>query len=299
MDTYFDEYNKYLNFLLKVECSKQDLDYDETLKRIISNQANESEKKGPLKVTAKVAEPDKDGISIVSIFASGGQAPYTGIGDFEVQPGIHAFAIADSNNQKKFISITADFPVIEDKKPEETDLPQPSLLSSPLLLTNHYDLEFEDSYYIGETLDGLMHGFGARYWNSGKKWEGDWLYGKANGQIIVSFDDVVTYDGNMMNDLPNDKGTYTDPETGRTYIGNWIDFRREGEGKLLSGEGEKIYEGEWLNDKYHGYGQSFLRGICRYEGNWENGLRSGEGIAYDEDGNVEYQGLWSKNEKVN
>ena len=226
MNIYFETYNNYLNFLFKVECSNQNLDYGDTLKQIVSNRADSGEKEEPLTV------------------------------------------------------------------PESEPIRQPE---PP---TPDFDLEFEDGYYIGETQKGLMHGFGIRYWDNGKKWEGSWLNGEANGHITVSFDGVVTYDGNMVNGLPNGKGTYIDPDNGRTYIGNWVDFKREGEGKLLTGEGEKIYEGEWLNDKYHGYGQSFLRGICRYEGGWENGQRHGGGISYDEDGGIEYEGLWENNERA-
>jgi hypothetical protein len=302
MNTYFDKYNEYLDFLLKVECSRQGLDYDEALRNIISGRKSVSTPE-PLMLTAKVSEPDNDGNSIVSISASGGKPPYTGVGNFIVQPGTHSFTVIDSNNEKKIVSIIADFPEIESyEEPEPEPEPEPKTVpifeESQEQLSN-YDLEFDDGYYIGVTQNGLMHGFGVRYWDSGKKWEGEWFNGEANGHIIVSFDDIVTYDGNMVNGLPNGKGTYTDPDNGRTYIGDWVDFRREGSGKLLARNGEKIYDGEWRDDKFNGYGLSFLRGICRYDGNWVNGQRSGEGIAYDENGNVEYQGLWENNERIN
>ena len=170
---------------------------------------------------------------------------------------------------------------------------------SDLQEQNRYDLSFEDGHYIGETQDGLMHGSGTRYWDNGKKWDGNWLNGKANGCITVSYDRIITYYGNMVNDLPNGKGIYTDPINGRIYMGDWVDFRKEGKGILLTGEGVKIYEGEWLNDKYHGYGESFLGGVCKYKGSWEKGAKNGEGIAYDQNGNIEYEGRWENNERVN
>jgi len=241
----FNIYNDYLTFLLRVECSKQGLDYDETLQNIIS---------------FGVSKPTPP------------QIPE------ELEP-------LEEYEQEQI--------EMQDESQYEYEETEIASVRSP------YDLEFDDGYYIGETQNGQMHGFGTRYWHSGKKWEGDWYNGEANGHVIVSFDGVVTYDGNMANGLPNGKGTYTDPDNGRTYIGDWVDFRREGEGKLLTGESEKIYEGEWANDKYNGYGQSFLRGVCRYEGSFVNGQRSGEGIAYDEDGNIEYQGLWENNERIN
>jgi hypothetical protein len=253
METYFDQYNKYLNFLLKVECSKQDLDYDETLKSLMANRE--------VTKPEEISKPEAP-----NIFGS----PEEGV---------------------------------KEEIPEEPYIPEeePELPPQEPPVCHNYDLEFDDGYYIGETQNGLMHGFGTRYWNdgSGKKWEGGWQNGEANGYITVSFDDVITYEGNMANGLPNGKGTYTDSDTGRVYIGEWVDFRREGEGKVLTVNGEKIYEGEWLNDKWHGYGQSFLKGICRYEGAWEYGKRHGEGIAYDEDGNVEYNGRWENNDRMN
>jgi antitoxin component YwqK of YwqJK toxin-antitoxin module len=293
MNKYFD----YLDFLLKVECSKQNLNYGETLKKIINNSPavpNEEIIVQPLSVRANVSEPDSEGHSIVSVFVTGGTPPYTGVGDFEVLPGTHSFRVTDSLNQKASISVLAKTTrVVEPEVQEEPEVPTPP----PVL--NNYDVEFADGYFIGETKNGLMHGFGIRYWNNGKKWEGDWQNGKANGHIIVSFDGFVTYDGNMVDDLPNGKGKYIDSDTGRTYVGDWVDFCHEGQGELLSKDGEKIYEGYWKNNKYHGYGQSFLRGICRYEGAWEFGKRSGEGTAYDENGNIEYNGMWENNERMN
>ncbi len=163
---------------------------------------------------------------------------------------------------------------------------------------SQYDLDFPDGYYMGETQNGLMHGNGARYWNNGKKWEGTWENGKANGHIIVTFDEELVYEGNMVDDLPNGKGKYFNPDTKETYDGDWMNFKRHGAGKLLNESGEVIYEGEWKNDKYHGYGQYFLRGVCRYEGGWEIGKRNGEGTAYDENGNIEYEGQWLDNVRV-
>lgn len=163
---------------------------------------------------------------------------------------------------------------------------------------NKYDISFADGYYLGETQIGLMHGKGVRYWNTGKKWEGNWGNGKANGHIVVTIDNEIVYEGNMIDDLPNGKGKYINPDTGETYIGDWVNFRREGEGSLHNDNGDKIYDGEWKNDKYHGYGQYFLRGVCRFDGNWENGKKNGEGIAYDENGNEEYNGQWKDNERL-
>ncbi len=162
------------------------------------------------------------------------------------------------------------------------------------------DLEFVDGYYIGDTKDGLMHGHGTRYWDENdKKWEGEWVEGKACGHIVVSFGDFIAYDGQMENGLPNGQGVYTDINSGQRYEGNFVDFKREGEGTLYTENGDKIYEGEWKNNKYHGYGMYFMRGQCRYDGWWENGRRNGEGVAYDEKGVEEYNGLWKNDARLN
>lgn len=154
-------------------------------------------------------------------------------------------------------------------------------------------LSFDDGYYVGETKNGLMHGKGTRYWfDNEKKWEGDWVNGVACGHIVVSFGDLVIYDGQMEKGLPNGEGTLLYPNTGERYVGHFVDYRRDGFGKLYTSEGLPVYEGEWKNDKQHGQGKSFLGGVCRYDGQWKDGKKSGKGTEFDAKGNVLFQGNW-------
>lgn len=198
--------------------------------------------------------------------------------------------------------IKAELPKLEPKpepklESEPEPKPEPKPEPGP---TKRGDLEFEDGYYVGETKDGLMHGYGTRFWDyDDKKWEGDWEEGEACGHIVVTFGDFVVFEGDMEHGLPNGLGVYIDMNSGQRYEGNFVDFQREGEGILYTEEGDKIYDGEWKNNKYNGYGQFFLRGQCRYEGNWENGKRNGDGIAYDQNGNEEYNGPWKDDVRLN
>lgn len=261
MENYFEKYKDiYLNFLFQVECYKAGKNPETLIKELSKgNSTNDEEKQRIEKERLKQLE-------------------------------IERLAEEQRKAEEKRLANEE----IERKKLEEDE----RIRQEEENKKSKYDLDFPDGYYMGETQNDLMHGKGIRYWHNGKKWEGTWENGKANGHIIVTFDGELVYEGNMVDDLPNGEGKYINPDTKETYIGTWVNFKREGMGELLSESGEKIYEGEWKNDKYHGYGQYFLRGICRYEGGWVVGKRNGEGSAYDENGNIEYNGQWLDNERV-
>jgi hypothetical protein len=351
METSYEVYNKYLNFLLRVECSKQHLDFDATVKRLV--ETGRPPDPEPLKISAEVSEPDQKGLSIISITATGGMPPYEGAGDFEVGPGSHTYRLTDSNGQSGEVTAVANAPAV--KKPQAKPLKVTAQVSEPNreglsivcieasggeppyqgtgefevspgkysytitdnsgqhkettvtakeqvviakeLPVSPYNLEFPDGYYIGDTSNGQMHGVGTRFWNNGKKAEGNWIMGKASGHILITINDDLLYEGEMVESGRHGKGKFVYPN-GQVYVGGWISDNKEGEGRLLNDNGDKIYEGEWKDDKYNGYGQFFMRGVCRYEGNWENGKKNGEGIAYDENGHVEYNGRWQDNQRL-
>ena len=265
METFFNRYNQYLEYLIMVECMEQELDYD--------------------KITAsyKLSVP----------------APETTVVDTVAEEA--AAAAAEAAAEKKRLEEEQKLKELEEmlkreeerkRKMEETPHGLDPLRDSP------YDLVFEDGYYLGETKDGLMDGHGTRFWYSGKKWEGFWSKGLASGNIVVTLDDEIIYEGNMENGLPNGKGRYTDPDNGFVYEGNFVDFQRDGEGCFFNDRGDKVYDGEWKNDRYHGYGQFFMGGKCRYEGMWEFGKRNGQGVSFDANGEEEYNGEWRDNSPV-
>jgi hypothetical protein len=262
MENHFEKYkNIYLNFLFKVECYKAGEEPEDVLKELSKSSIVNDEELQRLE-QKRLKQLEKERLE-------------------EEQREAELIRLAEDENERQ-------------RREEEERIKREEEINNK----SQYDLDFPDGYYMGETLNGLMHGKGIRYWNNGKKWEGTWENGKANGQMIVTFDGELVYEGNMVDDLPHGKGKYFNPDTKETYDGDWLNFKREGMGTLLSESGEKIYEGEWKNDKYHGYGQYFLRGICRYEGAWEIGKRNGEGSAYDENGNVEYKGQFVDDVRV-
>lgn len=280
MNTTYNQYYKYLKYLLEVECAEKELDFNKLFVNYLSTQKSnkqhiqeDAEKKRLEEEKRKREEALKK----------------------EVEEKQRKDAERQRQLQKQLEEQKRREEEARKKKEQEELVKQ--MPSEP---QKRGDLEFEDGYYVGQTRDGLMHGYGTRYWDyDDKKWEGDWVEGEACGHVVVTFGDFVVFEGTMEHGLPNGQGVYTDMNNGQRYEGNFVDFQRDGEGILYTEDGDKIYEGEWKNNKYNGYGQFFLRGQCRYEGNWENGKRNGEGVAYDQNGNEEYNGSWKDDVRLN
>lgn len=275
MNTTYSQYGKYLKHLLEVECAEKELDFNKIFISYLNVQKSDDDVNDLEEVEKKrLAEENKKK-------------------EEALKKELEEKQRKDAERQKQI-----ERELAEQQKREEEARQQKEQLKA--VISKRGDLEFEDGYYVGETKDGLMHGHGTRYWNyDDKKWEGDWQNDEANGYVVVTFGNIVVYDGKMEHGLPNGQGVYTDINNGQRYEGSFVDFKREGEGVLYTENGDKIYDGEWKNNKYHGYGQYFLRGQCRYEGNWENGKRNGDGIAYDQDGQEEYNGTWKDDTRLN
>lgn len=258
MNSFFNQYNNYLKHLIQVECAEQGLDFEQIYTSFLKDIGSD-----PIPTPEPDPVPKPDPIP-------------------KPEP--------DPVPEPDPIPTPEPDPI-----PEPEPIPKPE----PDPIPKRGDLEFEDGYYVGQVKNGKMHGTGTRFWDlNDKKWVGEWVDGEACGHIIVSFGETIVYDGQMEHGLPNGHGTYSDPNTGRYYVGDFVDFKYEGEGTLYTEENEKIYEGQWQNGKYHGYGQTFLRGQCRYEGNFENGKRHGEGISYNALGVEEYNGLWKDDRRA-
>ena len=80
--------------------------------------------------------------------------------------------------------------------------------------------------YVGEFKNGKEHGVGTfRCWQHGSKYEGEFKYGKKHGI-----------------------GTYTYPD-GVIYVGDWVQGKRHGSGVITYPGGRK-QSGKFENDRY-------------------------------------------------
>ena len=123
--------------------------------------------------------------------------------------------------------------------------------------------------YIGEFMDGQIHGIGACYYTNGSKYQGNWI-----------------------NRYPNGRGTKISPE-GKKWTGNWK------KGQPLDENGEIIavlFPEESKNELEVNIQSGCISGDCetgngifayangaRFEGQFQSGKPNGEGSFYYED----------------
>ena len=181
------------------------------------------------------------------------------------------------------------------------------------------------SYYIGQWLNDFEHGKGAIYSefrgeNNIMIYEGDFTYGKLNGNGKCVYENGNYYIGQFLNNLRNGKGTiyYKNNkikyegdfikdvaqghgkyiwEDGEYYIGQFYNNLRHGKGIEYYENNEIKYDGDFVNNKYEGNGKYIWKNGKYYIGQWLNGLKHGKGIAYSKDNNIIYEGNFIKDEK--
>ena len=108
------------------------------------------------------------------------------------------------------------------------------------------------------------------------------------GNIV--WDDGMTYEGTIVNNLPEGKGKMTWRD-GSRYYGDFRVGKRAGYGAYVFPNGRK-YEGDWKNDKIADKGTlTYLNGD-EYYGEFINGKRSGMGTYITASGEI-YNGQWN------
>ena len=102
--------------------------------------------------------------------------------------------------------------------------------------------------YDGGMRDGQPHGQGLLKSRSGDIYEGEFVYGKQQGEGRLKWaKDGRVYEGSFENDEINGYGTFTSSD-GCVYRGNYKDGRKNGLGLCTWSDG-RSYEGYWKNGR--------------------------------------------------
>lgn len=153
-------------------------------------------------------------------------------------------------------------------------------------------IDFGEGIYEGETVDGVMHGYGTARWVSGDTYTGEWRNDVFHGRGVYKWADGDQYNGEYQEEKQHGEGTLID-STG-TYVGQWANDVREGFGKQTYVSSGDFYEGEWHNDMRHGKGKQVSSNGAVYEGEWLNDQHHGVGMARNANGDV-YEGEFFNN----
>ena len=123
---------------------------------------------------------------------------------------------------------------------------------------------------FGQCIKGdCDNGKGIYKYESGAKYNGEWLNSKKNGKGILTTKDYK-YEGEYFNDLFQGKGILTTKDY--KYDGEWLNGKKSGKGILTTKDYK--YDGEWLNDEKSGQGIETTKDY-KYDGEWADGRKEG------------------------
>ncbi len=124
---------------------------------------------------------------------------------------------------------------------------------------NREDIQFDKQYltfksskkhnlhYVGAVSDGKANGYGVAVFDTGGRYEGEWVNNLRQGKGAFYWTDGQYYHGDYKNDLREGTGTYFWPN-GEKYIGQWKKDKRHGEGIFYNKKGKTV-KGVWKKDK--------------------------------------------------
>ena len=97
-----------------------------------------------------------------------------------------------------------------------------------------------------------MHGSGTYKSPSGDEYQGEWINGEQQDQIIAKYADGDRYEGGWKDAKPSGQGTFK-YANGDIYEGEWRNGKINGSGVLKFSDGE-VYKGEMKDGSIHGQG---------------------------------------------
>ncbi len=149
----------------------------------------------------------------------------------------------------------------------------------------------DGSIYNGEFSYGKPNGQGIIFFKDGSRYEGQVLDGIRHGYGEIVLEDGGTYEGNWENGFMHGHGSYSFP-CGHQYDGNFVFDKMEGQGKIIFANGE-TYEGKWKNGLSDGMGIYTRIDGSQYIGDNKKGKRHGHGKVLWPTKDL-FVGKWSK-----
>ncbi len=140
--------------------------------------------------------------------------------------------------------------------------------------------------YVGEFLNGKMHGDGVFHWPDGRVYEGAFVNEKRHGRGKLTWPDGRVFEGNFVNDQREGRGVLAWPN-GNVYAGDFRADQITGAGRL-TWKNLDVYEGDFVNGQRSGWGAQTWSNGNRYVGEWRANRREGIGAYHWKDGTVYY-----------
>jgi hypothetical protein len=209
----------------------------------LSSQAHFSEVKGAYKKLVKVWHPDLYATKRPSLI-SRAQERFKEI-------NIAYYYLCELYKESSFEDSS-------NKLEDETDVPYSSQKTTSEDKNNdeaikNSSFEFSNGdCYVGETLNGEMHGIGTYYFSNGDFYQGDFVGGNRSGLGLYTHFDGCKYQGEFRAGKPNGMGIY-----------NYSNGDR--------------YEGEFVEEEMFGFGTYYYSNGDRFVGKYKDGIPHGEG----------------------
>lgn len=149
----------------------------------------------------------------------------------------------------------------------------------------------DGSVYVGEVVNGTIHGKGKCTFANGAVYDGDWVNGKRSGKGKYTFADGTVYEGDFQDGKRTGKGKFTDTDAA-VYEGDFVDGKRTGKGRHTRANGY-IYDGDFIGGYYTGSGEMRSPNGDLLQGTWKKGkLIDGSGRISSLNGDYQ-EGSWS------
>ena len=150
--------------------------------------------------------------------------------------------------------------------------------------------------FEGEYLNGVRHGTGKEYYESGrKKFEGEYLNGKRwNGIGYNTRNNKVfeLFNGYGLVKEYNDNGKIK-------FEGEYMNGEKNGKGKEYYENGRLKFDGQYVNGKKQGYCKDYNENnSLEFEGEYWDDIKNGNGKEYDIKGKLIFEGEYVYNYKI-